>query len=589
MMLEAEWLTSTDPQRMLRYVWKLASDHKMSRLYTACCRRLQRWTAAKNARNEGRPSFSGVSDEDTSFGIDLEPPVLDPIAVSDFSPMLGGAVWEAVRILAADERERRELAFLIRDIFGNIFRPISLDPSWADRTVVKLAESIYDDRAFDRLPVLADALQKAGCNNVDILSHCREGGEHVRGCWVVDAILADSERVSLAQTLRRTPIYLDYNASTPLDPQVVEATLPYLKEHFGNPSSAHAYGKVAHQAVELARSQIAHLLGAQPDEIVFTGGGTEATNHALKGRVFGQLLEKEKELTYQDAGIIISAVEHPATAKVCDFLGRLGCPITVLDVDSTGRIDPNDVRRALKRPTAIVSIMHANNEVGTLQPIAEVAKICKDHGVPLHTDAAQSIGKVPVNVNDLGVDLLTVAGHKLYAPKGVGALYIRRGLKLEPFIHGAGHEAGRRAGTENVPHIVGLGMACEIIGRSLTESAAKLRKLSDRLWDRLRNALGEHVVLNGHPTERLPNTLNVSFVGCVGSELLEAVPEIAASTGSACHEGKVTQSPVLSAMRVDPSMGKGAVRLSVGRFTTEVEADRAAEYLIAAAKRLRRT
>jgi cysteine desulfurase len=385
-----------------------------------------------------------------------------------------------------------------------------------------------------------------------------------------------------------TPIYLDYNASTPLDPLVVESMLPYLKEHFGNPSSTHAYGKVAHQAVDHARSQVATLLGAQPDEIVFTGGGTEASNHALKGTVLGRLFGKEKELLSQEAGIVTSAVEHPATARVCEFLGRCGCPIVVLKVDGTGRIDPDDVRRALKRPTAIVSVMHANNEVGTLQPIAEVARICKEHGVPLHTDAAQSIGKVPVDVNQLGVDLLTVAGHKLYAPKGVGALFIRRGLKLEPFIHGAGHEDGRRAGTENVPYIVGLGTACEIIGRTLPESAVRLQTLRDRLWDRLRDALGEHVVLNGHPTERLPNTLNVSFVGCVGSELLGAVPEIAASTGSACHEGKVTQSPVLCAMGVDPSIGQGAVRLSVGRFTREEQVDRGADHLVAAANRLRK-
>ena len=390
-------------------------------------------------------------------------------------------------------------------------------------------------------------------------------------------------------------IYLDNNATTKVDPLVVEAMLPYLKDHFGNPSSAHVYGKAAHQAVDRARGQVANLLGAQPDEIVFTGGGTEATNHALNGTVLGRLLGKRSRLGTvlnvlfrQNAAVVTSAVEHPATAQVCDFLARLGCPIVVLEVDNTGRIDPDDVRRALKRPTAIVSIMHANNEVGTLQPIAEVAKICKEHGVPLHTDAAQSIGKVPVNVNDLSVDLLTVAGHKLYAPKGVGAIYIRRGQQLEPFIHGAGHEGGRRAGTENVPHIVGLGTACEIIGRTLTESAVRLRALRNRLWDRLRNALGDHVVLNGHATERLPNTLNVSFVGCVGSELLEAVPEIAASTGSACHEGKVTQSPVLCAMRVNPNIGKGAVRLSVGRFTTEEEVDRAADYLIAGAKRMRK-
>jgi cysteine desulfurase len=387
------------------------------------------------------------------------------------------------------------------------------------------------------------------------------------------------------------PIYLDYNATTPIDPAVLEAMQRPLHSDFGNPSSTHAFGKAAHAAVERARGQVASLLGARADEIVFTGGGTEATNHALKGTVFARLFGKSrlgtalKALFRQNVAVAISAVEHPATAQVCEFLGRCGCPVSVIPVDGTGRVDPDDVRRALRRPTAIVSIMHANNEVGTLQPIAAVSRICKEQGVLLHTDAAQSIGKMPVSVDDLGVDLLTVAGHKLYAPKGVGALYIRRGVKLESFIHGAGHEDGRRAGTENVPYIVGLGAACEIIGSTLPEASAKLRSLRDRLWERLSAALGARVVLNGHPVERLPNTLNVSFASCVGSELLEAVPEIAASTGSACHEGKVTQSPVLCAMGVDPKIGQGAVRLSVGRFTTVDEIDRAADCLIAVVRR----
>ncbi len=389
------------------------------------------------------------------------------------------------------------------------------------------------------------------------------------------------------------PIYLDYNATTPLDPAVVEAMLPYLREHFGNPSSAHAYGKAAHDAVERARGQVAALLDCQSDEVVFTGGGTEATNHALKGLLLGGLVGRwrvgtvAKVLFRRNAGVITSAVEHPATAQVCDFLRRFGCTVTALQVDRSGRVDPDDVRRALRRPVAVVSIMHANNEVGMLQPISDIGKICREHGVPFHTDAAQSVGKVPVNVHELSVDLLTVAGHKLYAPKGVGALYVRRGVRLEPFIHGAGHEAGRRAGTENVPHVVGLGVACDLIRRSLPDASAKLRALRDRLWDRLRAALGEGVVLNGHPVERLPNTLNVSFVGCVGSELLEAVPQVAASTGSACHEGKVTQSPVLCAMGVPPEVGRGAVRLSVGRFTTEDEVDRGANALASGARRVR--
>jgi cysteine desulfurase len=259
--------------------------------------------------------------------------------------------------------------------------------------------------------------------------------------------------------------------------------------------------------------------------------------------------------------------------------------VTVLPVDRYGQVDPDAVRKAIDRHTTLVSIMHANNEVGTLQPIREIAAIARERGVLVHTDAAQSVGKIPVDVNDLGVDLLSVAGHKVYAPKGVGSLYVRRGVKLEPLIHGAGHEGGRRAGTENVPYIVALGTACELARRSLPEATNRLRRLRDRLWERLRGALGDRAVLNGHPEKRLPNTLNVNFVGCTGAELLQTVPEVAASTGSACHEGSVCLSPVLQAMGVPPELGRGAVRLTVGRFTTEEEMDRAADALLRAARR----
>ncbi len=387
-------------------------------------------------------------------------------------------------------------------------------------------------------------------------------------------------------------IYFDYNATTPLEPAVVEAMLPFLREHYGNPSSMHALGKQAHDAVETARGQVAQLIGARPEEIVFTGGGTEASNHAIKGSVFARYVSKNLFQALlkgifgrwtNEAHVVISAIEHPATAQPCAFLQRLGCRVTVVPVDGHGLVDPDAVRKALGRGASLVSIMHSNNEVGTLQPIKEIAALAGERGALMHTDAAQSLGKVAVDVNDLGVDLLTLAGHKLYAPKGVGVLYVRSGVQLEPCLHGAGHEGGRRAGTENVPYLVGLGTACELARRSLPAATDRLRRLRDRLWERLRAGLGERVILNGHPERRLPNTLNANFVGHVGAELLTKMPEIAASTGSACHEGKVTQSPVLCAMRVPPEIGRGALRLTVVRFTTEEEIDRAGAILIRAA------
>jgi len=382
------------------------------------------------------------------------------------------------------------------------------------------------------------------------------------------------------------PIYLDYNATTPIDPAVREAMLPYLLEHFGNPSSTHAYGKEAHAAVEKARQQVADLIGAESDEIVFTGGGSEASNLAIKGTCLRRPRGLLSRLFGRSTGsfhIIATAVEHPATLQPIDFLRRLGCQVTILPVDRFGRIDAEEFALTTTDQTRLVSIMHSNNEVGSLMPIQGIAEHCRLAGIISHTDCAQSLGKVPVNVRDLGVDLLTIAGHKLYAPKGIGALFVRRGVSLEPLIHGAGHERGRRAGTENVPYIVGLGKAAELAAASLPAATDRLKALRDRLHYKLSVALGERLILNGHPELRLPNTLNVNFVGHVGSELLEKVPGVAASTGSACHEGKVSQSPVLCAMGVPPEVGKGAVRLSVGRFTTEEEVDRAAEMLVAAA------
>ncbi|MFO0967314.1 MAG: cysteine desulfurase family protein [Gemmataceae bacterium] len=378
------------------------------------------------------------------------------------------------------------------------------------------------------------------------------------------------------------PIYLDYNATTPLDPAVVEAMLPFLREDFGNPSSAHAYGVRAHEAVDQSRAQVAALMGARSEEIVFTGGGSEASNQALKGAVF-QKLRGWFGRWVRGAHIVTTSVEHPATLQPCEFLKRMGASVTVLPVDKYGVVDLAAAKKAIAKGTTIVSVMHANNEVGTLEPIRELAEMAHKVGALLHTDAAQSLGKIEVDVNELGVDLLTLAGHKLYAPKGIGVLYVRKGVTLEPLIHGAGHEGGRRAGTENVPYIVGLGKACAIARESLPGATERLRGLRDRLWTKLREALGERVVLNGHPTERLPNTLNVNFIGQGGADFLKSVPQIAASTGSACHEGRIDQSPVLCAMRVPPEIGKGAVRLSVGRFTTEAEVDQAAEILTRAA------
>ena len=333
-----------------------------------------------------------------------------------------------------------------------------------------------------------------------------------------------------------------------------------LAEPYGNPSSGHWAGSPAREAVDKARMQVAELLGCKATEIVFTSGGSEANNHALKG-VF---VSSGKA----NAHIITTQVEHPAVINPCRFLERLGAAVTYLPVDGFGRVDPEDVRRALRPNTILVSIMHANNEVGTIQPLEAIAQISREAGVLLHSDAAQSVGKVGFTVQGLGVDLLSVAGHKLYAPKGVGALYIRNGVSLEPLIHGASHETGRRAGTENVLLDVALGAACELARRKSMDSVVELR---DLFWRLLQNKFGDRVVLNGHPTERLPNTLNVSFVAQVGAEILERLPGVAASTGSACHSGSVELSPVLRAMGVKPEIGMGAIRFSLGRTTTREE------------------
>ena len=361
-------------------------------------------------------------------------------------------------------------------------------------------------------------------------------------------------------------VYLDYNASTPIDPAVAAAMRPFLADHYGNPSSGHWAAAAAKVALETARGQVAALLGCRSGEIVFTSGGSEANNLALKGVFFAQ----------RDRGdhIVTTRIEHPAIIEPCAFLERLGARVTYLPVDGTGRIDPDDLRRAITPRTILVSIMHANNEVGTIQPIEDCARIAHERGVLFHTDAAQSVGKVATEVNQLGVDLLSIAGHKAYAPKGVGALFVRDGVSIEPLLHGAGHEHGRRAGTESVLLAAGLGKACE-----LARDLASMDRLRDRFWEALQKQFGNRVRLNGHPTHRLPNTLNVSFVGRIGAEILERLDGVAASTGSACHSGRIELSPVLAAMGVTPEVGMGAVRFSLGRGTTREDIDVVVERL----------
>lgn len=369
------------------------------------------------------------------------------------------------------------------------------------------------------------------------------------------------------------PIYLDYNATTPVAPEVLEAMLPYLREHFGNPSSGHVYGRRAQEAVARAREQVAALIAAGPGEIVFTGCATEANNLAILGVA--------EALGGRGRHVVTSAVEHPAVARPVEHLRERGWDLTVLPVDGYGRVSPDDLAHALRDDTVLVSVMQANNEVGTLQPIAELAALARTRGVLFHTDAAQSAGKIPVDVDALGVDLLTVAGHKLYAPKGVGALYVRGGTRIAPIQFGAGHEHGLRPGTENVPHIVGLGAAAELAQARLPEGTDRLRERRDALHQRLAAGI-PGLLLNGHPDERLPNTLNLSFPGVSGRGLLASAAEIAASVGSACHEEGAGVSGVLGAMGVSAERALGAVRLSIGEPTTDAEVHEAADALIAA-------
>ena len=365
-----------------------------------------------------------------------------------------------------------------------------------------------------------------------------------------------------------TPIYLDYNATTPVDPGVLDAMLPYLRGEFGNPSSAHGLGSRAHDAVEAARAEVAALIGAALDEIVFTSGGTEASNIAIRGAV--RIDDARRD-------IVTSTIEHPATEACCAFLEGEGHKVTRVPAKPDGLIDAARVAAAIDNKTALVTIIHAQNEIGTIQPIAEIAAAAQRHGALVHVDAAQSVGKIAVNVEELGADLLSIAGHKLYAPKGVGVLYIRRGVEMPPLLLGAGQENGRRPGTENVPYIVALGEACRIAGTMPEREAKRVSTLAGDLFAALKRDIPA-IILVGHPTQRLPNTLNVLFPNASGRKVLEKCPRVMASTGSACHADSEEPSAILTALGISRDNALGAVRLSLGRGTTKENiADAAAE------------
>ncbi len=375
-----------------------------------------------------------------------------------------------------------------------------------------------------------------------------------------------------------TLIYLDHNATTPVTQEVISAMMPYLQDEFGNPSSGYLLGTKAKEGLEHARKDVASLLGCQNHEVVFTSGGSESNNMVLKG-----LIDFKNPKKFH---IITSAVEHPSILNPSLFLMEIGVKVTILPVDRFGRVDPKEVQNAILPNTALITIMLANNETGTLQPIKEISKIAQEYDVPVHTDAAQAVGKIEVDVNKLGVNFLTVAGHKLYGPKGIGALFIREGQGLTPLIHGAGQEVGKRAGTESVTLAAGIGVACRIAKENLKDDYKKMDMLRNRLQELLFEGLSG-LVLNGHPKERLPNTLNVAIPGLDGGQILEDLPTIMASTGAACHDRTVKLSHVLAAMAVPPKIGMGALRLTVGRSNTMDQMDKAARLIINQVNRMR--
>lgn len=382
----------------------------------------------------------------------------------------------------------------------------------------------------------------------------------------------------MTEAVLEQAIYLDHNGTTPIASEAISTMTPFMAEHFGNPSSSHSLGVKANHGVMHAREEVAALLGCGPHEIIFTSGGTESNNMVLKGLV---------DFRYPDKfHMITSAIEHPAILNPALFLSELGARVTILPVDAKGLIDPDQVQKAILPDTGLISIMLANNETGALQPVREIAEIAKGYNIPLHTDAAQAVGKISVRVKTLGVDFLSVAGHKLYGPKGVGALYMRDGLSLTPLIHGAGQEDGRRAGTENTILTIGLGAACRVARDRLARDEKQIRQLRDRLQTLLFEGI-EDLVLNGPETKRLPNTLNVSVPGLEGGGILSAIPNVMASTGAACHDQRVTLSHVLSAMGVSPRVGMGALRFTLGRHNTPAEIEAAAKAVIKEVRRMR--
>ena len=373
-------------------------------------------------------------------------------------------------------------------------------------------------------------------------------------------------------------IYLDYNATTPIAPEVREAMQPFLAEHYGNPSSNHSFGRACAEAINDAREQLAALIGVTSDELYFTGGGTESNNLALKGVFLS-------DVSFLSGHLVISAIEHPAIAVPAEFLEKHGVAVTRVPCDREGFIDPDAVHDALRPDTQMVSIMLANNEVGSIQPLREIAALCKERGILCHTDAAQAVGKIPVDAKQLGVDMLSIAGHKLYAPKGIGAIYIADHVDLCPLLHGAAHERGIRAGTENTPYIVGIGRAARLGAEHLADEGL-VSDYRDRLWDLLRRDLGSAIAAHSDLERCLPNTLSVQFSRIHGYELLAAVPEVCASTGAACHSGASEISATLASMQVPPESAQGTVRLSTGRYTHDDDIERAAKSLSEAYLRL---